>query len=109
MTQSAALAMDLRATDVTGQKYVRAAGVPAHLTIAEVVHAGTATAEVDGETRIVTAGGRVLNLTGLGPDPATARQRAYDAAEAINFNGKQMRTDIATRAVERAGQEEKID
>ena len=69
----------------------------------------TATAEVDGETRIITAGGRVLNLTGLGPDPAAARQRAYDAAEAISFNGKQMRTDIANRAVERAGQEEKID
>ena len=84
-------------------------GLERAATIAEVVHAGTATAEVDGETRIVTAGGRVLNLTGLGPDPATARQRAYDAAEAINFNGKQMRTDIATRAVERAGQEEKID
>jgi phosphoribosylamine---glycine ligase len=67
--------------------------------LAEVIHAGTA--EVDG--RIVTAGGRVLNLTGLGPDVATARQRAYDAAEAVQFDGKQMRSDIATRAVERAG------
>jgi len=70
--------------------------------IAEVVHAGTATAVVDGEQVIVTNGGRVLNLTGTGPDPAAARQRAYDAAEAINFDGKQMRTDIATRAVQRA-------
>ncbi len=67
--------------------------------LAEVGHAGTA--ERDGQ--IVTAGGRVLNLTGLGPDAATARQRAYDAAEAIKFEGKQMRTDIATRAVRRAG------
>jgi phosphoribosylamine--glycine ligase len=66
---------------------------------AEVVHAGTA--EVDG--RIVTAGGRVLNLTGQGPDPASARQRAYDAAEAVQFEGRQMRTDIADRAVRRAG------
>jgi phosphoribosylamine---glycine ligase len=65
---------------------------------AEVIHAGTA--EKDG--RIVTAGGRVLNLTGLGPDPASARQRAYDAADAIDFDGKQMRSDIAERAVERA-------
>jgi phosphoribosylamine--glycine ligase len=65
--------------------------------IAEVTHAGTATA--DGE--IVTAGGRVLNVTGLGPTPADARQRAYDAAERIEFDGKQMRTDIARRAVER--------
>jgi len=66
--------------------------------LAEVIHAGTA--EDDG--RIVTAGGRVLNLTGLGPDVASARQRAYDAAEAVNFDGKQMRSDIAARAVERA-------
>jgi phosphoribosylamine--glycine ligase len=65
--------------------------------IAEVTHAGTA--EKNGE--IVTAGGRVLNVTGLGPTPAEARQRAYDAAERINFEGKQMRTDIALRAVER--------
>ncbi|HTU16018.1 MAG TPA: phosphoribosylamine--glycine ligase [Solirubrobacterales bacterium] len=67
--------------------------------LAEVIHAGTA--EKDG--RIVTAGGRVLNLTGLGPDAATARQRAYDAAETVEFDGKQMRGDIADRAVERAG------
>jgi phosphoribosylamine--glycine ligase len=65
---------------------------------AEVIHAGTAGS--DGE--IVTAGGRVLNLTGTGPDPATARRRAYDAAEAVIFDGKQMRTDIAERAVRRA-------
>jgi phosphoribosylamine--glycine ligase len=63
----------------------------------EVTHAGTARA--DGE--IVTAGGRVLNVTGLGPDPATARERAYAAADMIDFDGKQMRTDIAARAVDR--------
>jgi phosphoribosylamine--glycine ligase len=67
--------------------------------IAEVVHAGTARA--DGE--IVTAGGRVLNVTGLGPTPADARERAYDAAHRIEFDGKQMRSDIAARAVERVG------
>jgi phosphoribosylamine--glycine ligase len=66
---------------------------------AEVVHAGTAA--IDGD--IVTAGGRVLNLTGLGPDPATARARAYEAASAVRFEGKQMRTDIADRAVRNAG------
>jgi len=65
---------------------------------AEVIHAGTA--ERDGE--IVTAGGRVLNLTGKGPDPATARRRAYDAADAVKFDGRQMRRDIADRAVERS-------
>jgi phosphoribosylamine--glycine ligase len=65
--------------------------------IAEVLHAGTA--KRDGE--IVTAGGRVLNITGLGPGPAEARERAYDAADLISFDGMQMRTDIAARAVER--------
>ena len=63
----------------------------------EVTHAGTA--RRDGE--IVTAGGRVLNVTGLGATAAEARGRAYDAAELISFDGRQMRTDIAARAVER--------
>ena len=65
--------------------------------IAEVTHAGTAAR--DGE--IVTAGGRVLNVTALGPTPAEARDRAYDAAGRISFDGMQIRTDIAARAVER--------
>jgi phosphoribosylamine--glycine ligase len=65
--------------------------------VAEVVHAGTA--ERDGQ--VVTAGGRVLNVTGLGPTPADARERAYDAARRISFDGMQMRSDIAARAVER--------
>jgi phosphoribosylamine---glycine ligase len=61
----------------------------------EVTHAGTARTEGG----IVTAGGRVLNVTGLGPGPVEARERAYEAARAIDFDGKQMRTDIAARAV----------
>ena len=65
--------------------------------LAEVTHAGTA--ESGGE--IVTAGGRVLNVTALGPTPAEARDRAYDAARRISFEGMQIRTDIAARAVER--------
>jgi phosphoribosylamine--glycine ligase len=63
----------------------------------EVTHAGTARDERTGE--IVTAGGRVLNLTGRGPGPREARERAYEAARMIDFRGKQMRTDIAERAV----------
>jgi phosphoribosylamine---glycine ligase len=63
----------------------------------EVLHAGTA--EVDG--KCVTNGGRVLNVTGIGATPAEARDRAYSAAERIQFEGKQMRNDIAARAVER--------
>jgi phosphoribosylamine--glycine ligase len=46
----------------------------------------------------VTAGGRVLNVTGLGSDLAEARAAAYAAAEMIDFAGKQMRRDIALRA-----------
>jgi phosphoribosylamine--glycine ligase len=72
-------------------------GLAAAAELAEVTHAGTA--ERDGE--IVTAGGRVLNVTGLGPTPAAARDRAYDAAGRISFAGMQIRTDIAARAVER--------
>jgi phosphoribosylamine--glycine ligase len=72
-------------------------GLEAAAEIAEVTHAGTAAR--DGE--IVTAGGRVLNLTGLGASPTEARDRAYDAASRISFDGMQIRTDIAARAVER--------
>jgi phosphoribosylamine--glycine ligase len=72
-------------------------GLEAAAELAEVTHAGTAAR--DGE--IVTAGGRVLNVTGLGPTPAAARDRAYDAASRISFDGLQIRTDIAARAVER--------
>jgi phosphoribosylamine--glycine ligase len=64
----------------------------------EVTHAGTARSDGD----VVTAGGRVLNVTGIGPTAAEARRRAYDAAGLIHFEGKQMRTDIAARAVDRA-------
>ncbi len=63
----------------------------------ELLHAGTA--EVDG--KLVTAGGRVLNVTGIGATPGEARDRAYAAAERVEFDGKQMRHDIAARAVER--------
>jgi phosphoribosylamine---glycine ligase len=63
----------------------------------EVLHAGTA----ESNGRFVTAGGRVLNVTGIGSTPGEARERAYAAAERIEFDGKQMRTDIALRAVEK--------
>jgi len=72
-------------------------GLEAAAELAEVTHAGTA--ERGGET--ITAGGRVLNVTALGASPAEARDRAYDAARRIEFEGMQMRSDIAARAVER--------
>jgi phosphoribosylamine---glycine ligase len=65
----------------------------------EVTHAGTALR--DGE--LVTAGGRVLNVTALGADPGAARDAAYAAADKIQFEGRQLRRDIALRAVERVG------
>ena len=48
---------------------------------------------------IVTAGGRVLSVTALGDDSAAARAAAYAAADMIEFDGKQLRRDIALRAV----------
>jgi phosphoribosylamine--glycine ligase len=63
-----------------------------------VTHAGTARRQ-DGA--IVTAGGRVLNVTALGDGPASARDAAYAAAEHITFDGRQLRRDIAQRAVDR--------
>jgi phosphoribosylamine--glycine ligase len=65
----------------------------------EVTHAGTA-AGAGGE--IVTAGGRVLNVTALGDGAGAARDAAYAAADLITFEGRQLRRDIALRAVERA-------
>jgi phosphoribosylamine--glycine ligase len=65
---------------------------------AEITHAGTATG-AGGE--VVTAGGRVLNVTALGDGPAAARDAAYAAADLITFEGRQLRRDIAARAVER--------
>jgi phosphoribosylamine--glycine ligase len=63
----------------------------------ELLHAGTA--EQNGH--VVTAGGRVLNVTGIGSSPGEARARAYAAADRIQFAGKQLRRDIAARAAER--------
>jgi phosphoribosylamine--glycine ligase len=67
----------------------------------EVTHAGTARR---GDGAIVTAGGRVLNVTALGASPASARDAAYAAAQRIDFAGRQLRGDIALRAVERTGE-----
>jgi phosphoribosylamine--glycine ligase len=58
----------------------------------EVTHAGTAPGP-DGT--IVTAGGRVLNVTALGADLEEARRSAYAAAKMISFEGMQLRGDIA--------------
>ena len=63
----------------------------------EVFHAGTGRA-ADG--RVVTNGGRVLTVTGVGDTFAEARARAYAGVAGIGFEGEQHRTDIALRAEE---------
>jgi phosphoribosylamine--glycine ligase len=57
-----------------------------------VFHAGT-TLAADG--RLVTAGGRVLAVSALGDTVAAARERAYEAADRIRFDGRNLRPDIA--------------
>jgi phosphoribosylamine--glycine ligase len=65
------------------------AGVPGYL-----LQAGTARAGTD----LVTAGGRVLNAVGSGPDLASARAAAYAVAECAQFRGCWYRRDIAEQA-----------
>lgn len=59
-----------------------------------VFHAGTA---LDERGRWVSAGGRVLGVTAVGPNAASARSRAYTAVEGIRFPGAQFRHDIGAR------------
>ena len=47
---------------------------------------------------LVTAGGRVLNVCGTGPDVAVGPERAYEAVDAISWPGMHHRTDIAASA-----------
>lgn len=60
-----------------------------------VFHAGTASDEAG---RLMTAGGRVLSVVGLGDTASEARERAYAAAGQIRFNGKSYRSDIGEGA-----------
>ena len=61
---------------------------------ATVFHAGTAQAG----DRVVTAGGRVLAITGTGATIGEARERAYESASLVGFDGMTRRTDIAALA-----------
>ncbi len=73
-------------------------GLETPLTDAVVFHAGTRLSEAGP----VTAGGRVLAVTGWGPTLRAAVDRAYAGAERIQFAGAQYRRDIGWRAL-RAG------
>jgi phosphoribosylamine--glycine ligase len=63
----------------------------------KVFHAGTA---LNGQ-QIVTSGGRVLCVTALGDDIATAQQACYEAADKISWDGMILRRDIGWRAIAR--------
>ncbi|MCE5195389.1 MAG: phosphoribosylamine--glycine ligase [Nitrospiraceae bacterium] len=62
-----------------------------------VFHAGTSF----NNNKITTSGGRVLGITALGNDIKDARDRAYEAAQKIHFDGMHYRKDIANRALKR--------
>ncbi|WP_242515679.1 phosphoribosylamine--glycine ligase [Sorangium cellulosum] len=81
------------AAPVTGD-VIRGLDAAAAVEGAFVNHAGTA--ERDGA--IVTAGGRVLAVTAAGGSLAEARERAFRAADAIDFDGKVLRRDIGVDA-----------
>jgi len=72
-------------------------GLDDDLPDSKVFHAGTAF----GETGIVTAGGRVLCVVGLGADVATAQRVAYQRASGIRWRRISYRRDIGFRALAR--------
>jgi phosphoribosylamine--glycine ligase len=73
----------------------RIEGLPKSAADRRVFHAGTRAED----QRIVTNGGRVLCVTALGNNLRAARSRAYEAVEAIRFDGVQFRKDIGHRAL----------
>ena len=64
-----------------------------------VFHAGTKMHIVDGKSHIVTNGGRVLGVTGLGKTIKEAIDKTYQAVEKISFDGMHYRKDIGQKAV----------
>ena len=67
---------------------------PEHI---KVFHAGT---RVEGD-QVVTNGGRVLCVTALGEDIASAQRECYAAADTISWDGVTLRRDIGWRAIAR--------
>ncbi len=82
-------------TPVTGEPISGLDAVPAD---AKVFHAGTA---LDGQGRVVSAGGRVLCVTALGDSVADAQRRAYAGVDAIEWASAFHRRDIGWRAIAR--------
>jgi phosphoribosylamine--glycine ligase len=80
-------------------RVIRGLGKVAEMEDIFVFHAGTARAGED----IVTSGGRVLGVTGLGEDVKVAIERTYSAVKKIHWEGVYYRTDIGKRALDRLG------
>ncbi len=74
-------------------------GIPEETAESITFHAGTALA--DG--KLLTAGGRVLCVVGLGDNVKMAQNHVYDVVDRIHFNGAQFRRDIGWRALKRHG------
>ncbi len=78
-------------------------GLPKATEDCRVFHAGTTLEGKPGGKRVVTNGGRVLCVTALGDSLKMARVRAYEAVDAIRFEGMQFRKDIGHRALRDVG------
>ncbi|WP_424195417.1 phosphoribosylamine--glycine ligase [Ampullimonas aquatilis] len=72
-------------------------GIPAETEDTVTFHAGTSLA---GE-KLLTSGGRVLCVTGLGDSVKVAQKKAYETVKHIRFDGMQFRTDIGWRAIKK--------
>ena len=73
-------------------------GLPAETADSMVFHAGTA---FNDSKQVVSNGGRVLCAVGLGDSVKMAQQKAYAVADAIQFDGCQLRRDIGSKAINR--------
>ncbi|QMT31759.1 phosphoribosylamine--glycine ligase [Alysiella filiformis] len=73
-------------------------GIDAANEMGKVFHAGTALNE---QGEIITNGGRVLCVVGLGDGVVQAKAQAYAALSHIHFDGMQFRKDIADKAIKR--------
>jgi phosphoribosylamine---glycine ligase len=76
-------------------------GLPTDSDECHVFHSGT----LRRDGKLLTSGGRVLCVTALGDTVRQAQRRAYEAAEGIRFEGRQMRRDIGQKAIERRHRE----
>ena len=72
--------------------------IPAATEDTMTFHAGSS---FNADNQLVTSGGRVLCVVGLGDSVKMAQQKAYAVADQIEFAGKQLRRDIGNRAIGR--------